>query len=97
MTEREWRLYSLEDVRDVGLERREAAFVQFDASWTGFLHVSQHLADSRNKIFGLDEADRLEDVSAMTHLEMSVLYNAFGKNGGFTDQWNSNPGSETTI
>ena len=65
LAEGEWRLHRFYYARDVGLESSEAFLVQLDAAWAGFLHVSDHLADTGDEVLGLNVAENLEDVSAM--------------------------------
>ena len=78
LAEEERMLGGLEDIRDVRLEGCKAFLIQFDATRAGFLQISDHLSDSGDEVLGMDVAEHLEDVMAMSKGNMCVLHDAFG-------------------
>ena len=93
----ERRLDSLEDIRYVSLEGCETLLVQFDATRAGFLQIGDHLPDFRDEELGLDVAEDLEDVPAMTHLDVCILHDAFCQDGFLANQGDPDPGSKAAI
>ena len=71
--------------------------MEFGAARAGFLQISDHLPDSRDEELGLDVAEDLEDVPAMTHFDMYVLHDALCKDGFLANQGEPEPGSKTAI
>ena len=53
--------------------------VELDATWAGFLEAEDQFPDSWDVEFGLNGAEDLEDIAAMTQLVVCVLYNAVGQ------------------
>ena len=50
--------------------------VQLDTTRARFLQIGDQLPDSRDEELGLDVAEGLENISAMTQFDMCVLHNA---------------------
>ena len=59
--------------------------VQLDTTRARFLQIGDHLPDSRDEEIGLDVAEDLKNISAMTHCNVCVLHNALCQNGFLAD------------
>ena len=85
LTEEERRLNSFEDIQYVSLEGCVTLLVPLDTTRARFFQIGDYIPDSRDEELGLDVTEDLENVSAMTHFNMSVLHNAFCQNGFLAD------------
>ena len=77
-------LKSFEDIRHISLEGCVTLLVQLDTTRAGFLQIGDHVPDSRGEL-GLNVAEGLENISAMTQFNVSVLHNALCQNSFLAD------------
>ena len=78
-------LKSFEDIRHISLEGCVTLLVQLDKTTARFLQISNHLPDSRNEELGLDVAEGLQNISAMTQFDVCILHNALCQNSFLAD------------